>query len=76
LRIGRKFSLEGVKSPGKDEGRPDAGRPSLKHDAAGLYDQPSAPPANGCRAALYLDRTSSTVGVPLSARAIDYFTAV
>ena len=42
---------------------------------AGLYDQPSAPLANGCRAALYLERTSSTVGLPLSARAIDSFIA-
>src|SRR6476619_2215994 len=75
LRIAERFS-RGSDVLEKFEGRPVVERTPRGHTGqAGLYDQPSAPLANGCRAALYLESTSSTVGVPLMARAIDSFTA-
>src|SRR3954469_15292009 len=76
LRIAEAISLRESHVMETYEGRPrPRAAPRGDTGAAGLYDQPSAPLANGCRAALYLASTSSIVGLPCSARAIDSLVA-
>ena len=57
-------------------GAPSVGRPSSIVELGGTPDQPSAPLAYGCRAALYCASTSSSGRLALQRAGMDSFVAL